>query len=424
MMCMNDLIEHVFDPLSFLKQCRNALRPSGFISIATPNGEGFDFKILKDKTGNIAPPEHLTYFNPRSLEMVLKKAEFEIVVLETPGQLDVEIMLKEKLKGYPLAEKNAYIDFLLGQAFEPYACDRKKNEVKQGELMKVVVFGGSGFLGSHVADALTEAGHKVTIYDVKPSHYLQRGQKMVVGDILDQKKVESAVKGAGAVYNFAGIADIEQSSRDPLMTVQQNILGNTILLESSRKAGVGRFVFASTLYVYSRSGAFYRSTKQACELLIENYQEVYGLPYTVLRYGSLYGPRADEHNFVNRVLKQALGKGVITRDGDGDEIREYIHVLDAARSSVDILAKEFANQHAVISGEQPIKVRDLLSMIKEMFQDKITIKYLPPKNKFHYEVTPYAFSPRLAKRVVARTYVDLGQGILNCIEQIHSELRK
>lgn len=287
--------------------------------------------------------------------------------------------------------------------------------------MKIVVFGASGFLGSHVADTLTAAGHKVTIYDIKPSPYLQGSQKMVVGDILDDKKVFSVVKGAGAVYNFAGISNIGLANMDPLKTIKQNILGNTILLEACRKSEVKRFVFASSLYVYSKSGAFYRSTKQACELLIENYQEVYGIPYTILRYGSLYGPRADVNNFVYRVLKQALEKGVITREGDGEEIREYIHVSDAAKISVEILSKEFVNQYAVISGEQPIKVRDLLMMIREMLRNKVKIKYLPPKSSFHYEITPYTFSPCLAKKIVASSYVDLGQGILKCFEQIYAE---
>jgi UDP-glucose 4-epimerase len=290
--------------------------------------------------------------------------------------------------------------------------------------MKIVVFGASGFLGSHVADALTATGHKVTIYDRKPSSYLHGSQKMIIGDILDEKKVSGAIKNAGVVYNFAGISDIGQASEKPLETVKQNILGNTILLEACRKAKVKRFVFASSLYVYSKVGAFYRSTKQACELLIENYQEVYGLPYTILRYGSLYGPRADKNNFVHRVLIQALEKGVITREGDGEEIREYIHVSDAARISVDILSSEFVNQYAVISGEQPIKVRDLLKMIKEMLQNKVKIKYLPPQSGFHYELTPYTFSPCLAKKVVAPTYVDLGQGILKCLEHIYAETKQ
>lgn len=113
LICMNDLIEHLFDPFSFLKECHWALRDGGFISIATPNGEGFDFKILKDKTVNITPPEHLTYFNPYSLELILAKCGFSVVLTETPGILDVEMVLKEKMSGYPLGENNEYIDFLL-----------------------------------------------------------------------------------------------------------------------------------------------------------------------------------------------------------------------------------------------------------------------------------------------------------------------
>lgn len=115
LICINDLIEHVFDPYSFLKDCFRVLRKCGCISIATPNGEGFDFKILKDKTKNITPPEHLTYFNPYSLSLILNKAGFQTILVETPGKLDVEIILKEKLSGYPLKQNNEYLDYLLEQ---------------------------------------------------------------------------------------------------------------------------------------------------------------------------------------------------------------------------------------------------------------------------------------------------------------------
>jgi 2-polyprenyl-3-methyl-5-hydroxy-6-metoxy-1,4-benzoquinol methylase len=115
LICMNDLIEHLFDPFSFLKECYRVLRDSGYISIATPNGEGFDFKILKDKTKNITPPEHLTYFNPYSLSLLLSKTRFSTVFVETPGKLDIEIILKEKKSGYPIRDENEYIDYLLEQ---------------------------------------------------------------------------------------------------------------------------------------------------------------------------------------------------------------------------------------------------------------------------------------------------------------------
>lgn len=286
----------------------------------------------------------------------------------------------------------------------------------------VVVFGGSGFVGSHVADALTDAGMNVTIYDLNRSAYLKPNQKMVTGDILDLQKVEEAVRGCDLVYNFAGIADIDEASRKPLKSVECNILGNSIILEACRKASVKRFIFASSLYVYSKAGSFYRSTKQACELIIENYQEAYGLPYTILRYGSLYGPRANKGNYIHSIIEEALVEGKITREGDGEEIREYIHVYDAARCSVEILSGDFENQYVIITGNQQMKVKDLLAMLKEMMDNKIKIEYIPPQSNGHYEITPYTFMPKIAKRLMSKTYLDLGQGMLKYIQDMYKEL--
>lgn len=175
--------------------------------------------------------------------------------------------------------------------------------------MKIVFFGGSGFLGSHVCDKLSDAGHDVTIVDLRPSPYLRPDQKMVTGSLLDEDLVNTVVSGADAVFDFAGLADIGESNQKPVETARINVLGNVILLEACRKAGVKRYVFASTLYVYGKSGGFYRCSKQACELYIENYHDMFGLEYTILRYGSLYGPRADRRNAINRFVAEALEKG-------------------------------------------------------------------------------------------------------------------
>ena len=130
--------------------------------------------------------------------------------------------------------------------------------------MKVIVFGGAGFLGSYVADALSETGHEVTIFDIRPSPYLRPDQKMLVGDILDETAVARAVAGQEVVYHMAGIADIDDCARRPVDTAKYNVLGTVIVLEASRQAGIKRFVFAGSVYVYSESGSFYRSSKQAC----------------------------------------------------------------------------------------------------------------------------------------------------------------
>jgi UDP-glucose 4-epimerase len=294
--------------------------------------------------------------------------------------------------------------------------------------MKVVVFGGSGFVGSHVADELTNRGHEVRIYDLRPSPYLQKGQEMVVGDILDKVKVSKAVEGCDVVYNFAGMADLDTATTQPIDTINQNILGNALILDASVKAGIKRFVYASTIYVYSSLGGFYRCSKQAAELYIEEYQKRYGLDFTILRYGTLYGPRADERNSVYRYLKQALLSGKITVYGTGDELREYIHVKDAAKLSVDILSDEFKNKHVVITGHHPIKFREMLNTIKEMLGGKVEIEFKPPvedsRYGAHYTITPYSFIPKIGRKLVSNYYVDLGQGLLECFHEISTKAKK
>ena len=290
--------------------------------------------------------------------------------------------------------------------------------------MKAVVFGGSGFLGGHVADALSEKGIDVTIYDLKESIYRRSDQKMITGDIMDYAKVKKVVVGADYVYNFAGIADIDIAPRDPLKTIQINVLGNANILEACRLSQVKRFIFASSVYVYSNYAPFYRSSKQACEFIIEDYQKTFGLDFTILRYGSLYGRRANTFNYIYRIVKQAIEEGKITRKGNGEEVREYINVLDAARCSVDILSEEFVNQYVILTGTQSMKVKDLLRMIKEIFENRVDIEYLPENTKDHYDITPYTFRPQVAKKFVSSHYYDLGQGLLDVVYEAYSQSEK
>ena len=291
--------------------------------------------------------------------------------------------------------------------------------------MKAIVFGGSGFIGSHVADELTDRGNEVKLYDFVASPYLRERQEMVVGDILDKDSIFKSVKGCGAVYNFAGIADLDAATTKPIDTINQNILGNAIILDASVKANVKRFVYASTIYVYSSLGGFYRCSKQAAELYVEEYQKKYGLEFTVLRFGTVYGPRADERNSVYRYLKQALVEGKITVYGNGEEAREYIHVRDTAKLSVDILADEFKNKYVVISGHHPIKFKDMLNTIREMIDYKVEIDFRQPKEDFryncHYVMTPYSFIPKIGQKVVSDRYIDIGQGLLECLYEIHGK---
>ena len=288
--------------------------------------------------------------------------------------------------------------------------------------MNIVLFGGSGFLGSHVCDALSDAGHAVTLVDLRPSPWLRSDQRMATGDLLDEKLVDEVVSGADAVFNFAGIADIGEANSRPVDTARVNVLGNVIALEACRKAGVKRYVFASSLYVYGKSGGFYRCSKQSCELYIENYHAMHGLEYTILRYGSLYGPRADRRNAIHRFVAEALETGTITYYGSPEALREYIHVEDAALSTVEILRPEYANQNIVLTGNEPMRVGDLFRMIGEMLGRDLEIKFQNDPGSGHYQITPYAFMPKVGRKMTPHLSIDLGQGVLRVMEEVHRAL--
>ena len=288
--------------------------------------------------------------------------------------------------------------------------------------MKAVVFGGSGFLGSHVADALTQAGHEVTLYDLKESAHRSGSQKFIQGDILDAAAVARAMRGQEVAYNFAGLADLDDAHEKPVDSVRVNVLGNTTLLDAARTEKLSRFIFASSIYVAGQSGGFYRASKQACELYIEEYQRWYGLDFTILRYGSIYGRRADRNNGVANYLSQALKDRRIVVKGTGDELREYVHVSDVAEASVKILGPEFKNQTVVLTGHHPLRVRDLAEMIREMVGADVKVEFQQKVDaRTHYTVTPYSFRPQIAKKLVGNHYVDMGQGLIDCLEELHSK---
>lgn len=286
--------------------------------------------------------------------------------------------------------------------------------------MKVVVTGGSGFLGSHIGDALSAAGHETVIFDIVPSTWLRPDQKMIVGSVLNADAVAGATRGCEAIYHLAALADIDDSLERPREAVEINIMGTVNMLEAARAVGVRRFVFASSIYVYSNHGSFYRTTKQASENLIHDYHERFGLEFTVLRFGSLYGPRADAANGVHRLLSQALAERRINHYGTGDEVREYIHVLDAAAMSVDVLAPQFANQFIHLTGRERITSRDMLKMISEILGGGIELNFQATSPEGHYVQTPYNYTPKLGRRLIRDTYIDLGLGLLDCLQHLDS----
>lgn len=287
-------------------------------------------------------------------------------------------------------------------------------------MKRACVIGGSGFLGSHVVDQLSESGYEVIVFDRVPSRWLRAGQRMVVGDLLDLQLLSRTVEGCECVYNFAAVADLNQALTMPAQTATVNVLGTVHALEACRVNSVRRFVYASTVYVYSREGGFYRCSKQAAEQYVEEYHRAFGLEFTILRYGSLYGPRADESNGLFRIVRDALRSGRVAYQGNPESIREYIHVEDAARASVTALQDDFRNQSVILTGHQPMRVLDVLKMLTEILGLSTAIDFRDENYGGHYVRTPYAYQPKLGRKYSPQLHIDLGQGLLQLIEEVRN----
>jgi UDP-glucose 4-epimerase len=286
----------------------------------------------------------------------------------------------------------------------------------------ILVIGGSGFMGSHTADVLSQSGALVTILDKVKSCWLREDQSMIVGDAMDPDVLDKSMHNIDYVYYFSGVADIREAKLNPHNTIELNIMGITRALDSAVKNKVKKIIYASTMYVYSAYGSFYRASKQAAEIIIEAYHEQYEIDYTFLRYGSLYGPRSQNWNGVRSFANQIINKGHLEYTGNGSEVREYIHVQDAAMLSVKVLNNEYNNRGVTITGQQAMRVSDIISMLFEIEGKELDVKYLDINNETsHYGNTPYRYTPKKSKKIIPTEFVDLGQGLLDLVEEIHQE---
>ena len=220
--------------------------------------------------------------------------------------------------------------------------------------MKALVTGGSGFLGHHIVKELVKHSIETVVYDLCEPSGISADKNIhslctyIKGDVLDCELLTKAMQGCDYVFHTAAIADVDQARKIPRKTIEVNVIGTTNCLEAARDVQVKRFLFASTVYVSGNRGSFYRLSKQTCESLCKTYHEEFGLEYTVLRYGSLYGREPNHWNFIYGVCKSLLTTGEFTYSAHLDAVREYIHINDAAQETVRIAGDRQSANKAVL----------------------------------------------------------------------------
>lgn len=265
--------------------------------------------------------------------------------------------------------------------------------------MNILVTGGSGFLGSYLVEELIKKNHKITVLDKNlPRFKFNKKIKFIKSDLLD-KNIQRALKNQDVIFHYAGISGIGEAMLNPKKTANYNIIGTIRLLEQCVRFKIKRFVFASTVYVNSEQGSFYKSSKRASEDFIEEYKKKYNLDFTILRFGTVYGPRASKENNINKIINVALKKKRIIYKGNKKNFREYINVKDAAKIALKTIHKKYANKYVKITGDKKTSVIRALEVIKKELGFTSKVIYQNKKEVGHYINSPENLIIKVAKKI-------------------------
>jgi UDP-glucose 4-epimerase len=295
--------------------------------------------------------------------------------------------------------------------------------------LKVVVTGGSGFIGSHVVDKLRAAGHEPRILDLCPSPWHAPGEiETALVDLTDAAGTAEAVRDAEAIVHLAAMADVNEVVGRPARTDAVNTHGTFNLLEAARAEGISRFLYASTIWVYGNAPGpephdedtplvlpphLYTATKLAGEMYCRSFETMYGVSTTILRFGIPYGPRARPAAVVPAFIARAKAGTPLTIAGDGSATRQFVYVEDLAEGVVAALDPVAAGRIYNLVGDELVSVTEIADAVRELVSD-VPVEHGPDRPvdlvfgraSGERAASELGWRPRTSFREGVRRYVD------------------
>ncbi|MFA5947107.1 MAG: NAD-dependent epimerase/dehydratase family protein [Patescibacteria group bacterium] len=254
--------------------------------------------------------------------------------------------------------------------------------------MRTIVTGGSGFIGSHLVDALIEGGHEVTVIDwAEPGDRKNSRAQYVLKDIRD-KDLESIVKNISpeVVFHLAAHIDDRASVNDPVMNADHNVLGSINVFESAKRAGAKKIIFASSCAVYGvqekvpitekntpRPRTPYGISKLTGEKYLDSYTTEHQMVTVALRFANVYGPRQDgskESGAIAIFTAKLLAHEAPFVNGDGTTTRDYVFVGDVVSALVKAGEGNVSGVFNVGTGKET-STSDLFNLVKDLAKSDV-----------------------------------------------------
>ena len=257
---------------------------------------------------------------------------------------------------------------------------------------RILVTGGSGFIGRHVVSDLMRGGARVRVVDLQP--HPDPGVEVVRGDIAEQDVLDAALEGGfDGIVHLAAVTSVLRSVEHPELTFRTNVAATSALLEAGRAAGAAALVFASTNAVtgpmeapaITESAALrpltpYGATKAAGEMLMSAYTSSYGLRCAVMRLTNVYGPGMQAKDSIVARLMRAIRLGqAFEIYGDGEQVRDYVHAADVTAAVRLGLTRESWAGPMVIGAGRSLSVLDVIEAVRTVTGAPLEVRHGPAR---------------------------------------------
>ncbi len=252
--------------------------------------------------------------------------------------------------------------------------------------MKILITGGTGFIGSHLTQFLKK-DNDITIYDVKKP--IEKDVKFILGDILDEQKILQSFQDFDAIIHLAATVGVKNTETNPVLTLNTNILGTKNILEACKKHNIKKVILASSSEIYGEPRKVpidetqtpipittYGISKLASEEYLKSYAKTCGFNYSILRFFNVVGPKQSSRFVLPEFIKNALNNKPLVIHGNGLQIRAFCHIADICQGIEKSICKGDGEIFNIGNDLEPITIENLAKKVISVLNSQSTIKYI------------------------------------------------